>query len=503
MVADIQAIRGLAARGWSERQIARELHIARKTVHKYGEAAEVVPRYRQGEPRRRPVVSQVAPLIDRWLAADEQAPRKQRHTAHRIWERLTQEYGYRVAESTVRRYVRQAQAKAPAAFMPLTFEYGYAQADWGEAVVVIAGVRQQGIYFAIRLYASEDRFVQIFPTHQQEAMFEGHVRAFAHFGGAPHSILYDNDRVLVAKVGPGRVREEQPGFAALRAHYGFAADFCPPGVRGAHEKGSIENTIGWIRRNFLVPVPEAASWDALNAQLAQRCLAQREQHHSRTREPITALVAREQAHLLRLPAVAFPCCVVRLVQVNRYAMVTYDRCRYSVPTPLVGRTLTLKAYVDRIVVVDGERVVADHRRSYSRGEEVLQVAHYLDLLRQRPSTVAHARVFRALPAPYEVLRQWCLRQDPPATREFVAVLELWREFAGPVVTAALEQALAAGVYQAAAVRQLCVRAHPADAAPPPLPAVPATAGSRTAGTTLATPDLAQFDRLLVHGAGVA
>ena len=140
-VADIHAIRSLHARGWSERKIARELGIARETVHKYATAAEVQPRYRQARPRHKPVTDRVTGLIDQWLAADEQAPPKQRHTAQRIWERLTSDpYKYEIGASTVRLYVQRKRAKTPEAFMPLAFGFGHAQADWGAAEVVVAGV---------------------------------------------------------------------------------------------------------------------------------------------------------------------------------------------------------------------------------------------------------------------------------------------------------------------------------------------------------------------------
>ncbi len=490
-VADIHAIRSLHARGWSERKIARELGIARETVHKYATAAEVQPRYRQVRARHKPVTDRVTGLIDQWLAADEQAPPKQRHTAQRIWERLTSDpYKYEIGASTVRQYVRHKRATTPEAFVPLAFGFGHAQADWGEAEVVVAGVRQTAIFFVLRLDTSEDALVQIFPTQRTEAMYEGHRRAFEFFGAVPHTILYDNATTLVARVLRGRDRRETAGFLALRAHYGFAADFCQPGLKGAHEKGGVENGVGWARRTLLVPVPEAESWDALNEELARRCRDRRAKRHSRATGTVGEWAAREQAHLLPLPAVPVACCQIVLARVNRYAMVTYDRNRYSVPTGLVGRTLTLKAYVDHIEVADSGERVATHDRSYGCNEEVLAVEHYVDLLAQKPGAVVHGRVFRALGQPYAGFRSWCLAQTPPATREFVAVLRLWREFPADIVAAALAQSMAAGVYRAAAVRQLCLRARPEDAAPPPLQ-------GPWAATPPSIPDLAHFDQLLV------
>ncbi len=233
-VTDIYGIRSLRARGWSERHIAQELGIARKTVKKYAEAEDAQPRYRQRAPRAKPAIAPVRALIDQWLEDDKQAPPKQRHTAQRIWERLTTApYNYQLASSTVRLYVHQARSQHSEAFVPLAFGCGHAQADWGEAEVVVAGVRQDAIFFVLRLDTSEDAFVHIFPIQRTEAVYEGHVRAFAHFEGVPPTILYDNATTLVAHVLRGRDREETAGFLALRAHYGFAADFCQPGLKGA------------------------------------------------------------------------------------------------------------------------------------------------------------------------------------------------------------------------------------------------------------------------------
>jgi len=493
-VADIYGIRSLRARGWSERRIAQELGIARKTVKKYAEAEDAQPRYRQRTTRAKPAIAPVRALIDQWLEDDKQAPAKQRHTAQWIWERLTTPpYNYRIASSTVRLYVHQARCRHGEAFVPLAFGCGHAQADWGEAEVVVAGVRQDAIFFVLRLDTSEDAFVHIFPTQRTEAVYEGHKRAFAHFEGVPPTILYDNATTLVAHVLRGRDREETAGFLALRAHDGFAADFCQPGLKGAHEKGGVENGIGWARRNLLVPVPVAERWDALNAEVAARCRARRGKAHTRAAVTVGAVWVQEQAHLLSLPRVPFACCQVAVATVNRYAMVTYDRNRYSVPTALVGRSLTLKAFVERIEVVDGARVVATHPRSYARDREVLAVEHYVELLTRKPGAVAHGRIFGDLEEPYARLRAWCLAQTPPATREFVAVLRLWEEFGRAGVTEALVQAQAVGVYRAAAVRQLCLRARPENATPSPLDAawVPVVA--------MDAPDLRQFDRLLKGG----
>ena len=492
-VVDVQAIRSMHARGWSQRRIARELGLSRETVAKYVGAEEVQPRYRMRKARPAPVLEEVRPLIDQWLRDDEQAPRKQRHTAHRIWERLRSEpYEFGIGESTVRRYVRQARNKVAEAFLPLEFALGHAEVDWGEAEAVIGGQRESGIFFAMRLDGSQDALVQMFPTQKMETVYEEHRRAFEYFGGVPWQILYDNPRTLVARVGRGRQREEQPGFLALRAHYGFEAHFCMPGQEGAHEKGGIENMVGFARRNFLVPVPEAPSWDAANEQLWQQCLQRRERRHSREAGTIGDVFAREREHLLPLPAHPFPCCRVASATVDRHSRITCESNRYSVPTRLVGHVLNVKLYWDRIEVVDGEQVVATHPRLHGTGQESLQIEHYLDLLARKPSAVADTRVLRSLGEPFATLRARCVAQVPPANRDFIGILRLCGEFPTDVVAQAVTQALEAGIYRVDAVRQLCFRAMPDNTPPPPLEreGLPALA---------CTPDLSVYDLLLAAG----
>ena len=273
---DVEYIRKLnLVKRWSVRQTARRLGLSRNTVAKYLSASNPTPRYRQAIPRPRPVLGAFEGVIRLWLDEDKQRPRKQRHTAHRIYERLRDEYFFPGAESTIRKYVRTLKSPVPEAFLPLEYELGSeAQCDFGEADAILAGVQVTVHLFCMRLMAGTRSFVVAFPHEKSEAFYAGHAQAFEFFGGVPRRIRYDNLKVAVEKILGPRERTEQKGFVALRSHYLFESLYCLPGRKGAHEKGGVENLVGYSRRNYLVPLPEVKDFSELNALLTERCLAE-------------------------------------------------------------------------------------------------------------------------------------------------------------------------------------------------------------------------------------
>ena len=209
-------------------------------------------------------------VIDRILEDDLRRLRKQRHTAKRIFERLRDEYGFDGGYTTVKDYVREHRRQTKEMFVPLSHPPGHAQCDFGEALVVIGGVEQKAHCFVIDLPHSDGCFVKAYPAETTEAFLDGHVSALAFLGGVPQSILYDNTRLAVARIlGDGR-RQRTRAFTELQSHYLFEDRFGRPGK--GNDKGKVEGLVGYMRRNFLVPVPSFESFDALNAYLEQRCL---------------------------------------------------------------------------------------------------------------------------------------------------------------------------------------------------------------------------------------
>jgi transposase len=493
-----QIRRAFYIEGKSIRQIQRETGCHRKTIRKALEDS-AVPKYSRPESRSSPVLGPVKPIIDRWLSEDRDRPPKQRHTAKRIYERLTTEYGFGGAESTVRRYVGQRRKQTRAqVFIPLSYAPGQtAQVDFGQAQVIIAGEQLTGHLFCMRLGYSKQPFVTALPSQAQEAFFEGHVRAFDFLGGVPRNLVYDNLKAAVKRILEGRNREEQTTFIAFRSHYLFESQFCTP--RQAHEKGLVEGLVGYARRNWLVPIPEYATWDALNAYLLEKCRAEGRRRLRGMEVTIGEALIQEQAHLLPLPSRSCPCCTLRPARANGFGLVTFQTNRYSVPADHAHEALWLRAFVDRVEVSNGRQTLATHPRCYKREQDVLDPLHYLPLLEQRPGAWEQAKPIQEWrqrwPQVYDLYLA-ALRErlsTSQATREFVHILRLHEDHPEEIIAHALQQALDGHCYSADGVKQIVLRlTEPArDVAPLEADELPVPdVGPVT------WPEIEQFDRLL-------
>jgi len=366
--------------GRSIREIARILGHSRNTIKKYlFQDVFVEPKYTQTKEKNCPVLDPVKPIIDQWLAEDEQMPKKQRHSGNRIYERLVEEYGFTGGCSTVRNYVYEQRATQPEVFIPLEYEFGSnAQCDWGEALAIIGGKKTKLHLFCMTLSASGAPFVMVFPHERQEAFFEGHRQAFEFFGGIPQTLTYDNLKTAVKKVLTGHNRTEQNSFSALKAHYLFDSIFC--NVAKGNEKGKVEGLVGFGRRNFLVPLLEAKSYEELNEILKAKCTAYISKAKRRGNKLMADLFEQDQLKLQQLPAKPFPCCRYLELKVNSYSQIQLENNRYSVPTKYAYQKVQVQAYVDYIEIYFGGSLIARHNRSYDKGQEVSNLDHYLDVL---------------------------------------------------------------------------------------------------------------------------
>ncbi len=467
---DIHAIRVMHQRGVAKRSIARQLGVSRKTVDKYTAAEYVVPvspRLHLAQPRPAPKMDRWKPLIDRWLAQDEQAPRKQRRTARRMYRDLAAE-GAAVSEESVRRYVAARKgARAQEAFVPLEFAKGeMAQGDFGHAVVMLAGQQQQLPFFAIRLMASGVSFVKMYSHEKLEAILDGMVSALSFLGGVPAKCTFDNAGTLVHQVLAGGKRLQTPEFKALQAHYGFEAVFANLG-RG-NEKGGVENLVQWAQRNLFSPVPQASDLNQLNERLARQCLEDAKRRHRPEHGPLVAdLWEQEQSHLRPLPARPFPACRHRYVRVDKCLIADYDSAHYSAPAAYSRKTLMLRAFWDRIELEESGRLVAFHDRQ-PPGHSSLQLSHYLPVLERKPHAVSHAAVIAHGEPAIARYRDEFLAAQPEAYREMVAILGL-SEAAGLVrLRAALERASVCHAYDLASIQALLATDEP-EQAPAVLP----------------------------------
>src|SRR6266487_2559699 len=378
----------------SIRQIAREQHHSRRTIRKAIQHVHPQP-YLRTIPKPAPVFGAFQERVDELLTKNGTLPPKQRYTAHKIYETLVAE-GYQGSESHLRRYITQwkHEHRPPDLFLPLEFEPGQdAQCDWGEATAIIGGVRQIVQVFVLRLCYSRRTFVMTFPTQKQESFLYGHVQAFKHFGGVPVRISYDNLAPAVQLTmdkGTGRKRTENRIFVAFRSHYLFESHFCTPGA--GWEKGQVEHGVGFSRRNFLVPIPEAPSFEALNQVLLERCLEDDQRRVNRQSMTIGEAWEQERPYLHPLPPFEYDCCEMVTVRLTPYSQATFETNRYSVPVAKARREVTLKAYPFHVDIFEKGNLLAHHPRIYGKEQDIFDPLHYLSLLEQRPGALIFSRV---------------------------------------------------------------------------------------------------------------
>jgi transposase len=477
---DVELIKKMHERTHSIRDISRMTGWSRQTVRKTLAAPAMPPAYTITESRPSPVMDPYIDVVRRWIEDDESAPRKQRHTARRIFDRLVDEYGFAGAEVTVRQAVARIRGKRIEAYVPLEAPWGrIAQADFGGAVVMIGHKRVEVALFCMRAKASKVPFVVALPTERLEALLAGHVAAFEFFGGVFGEVWYDNAKTAVTKILSGPHRIEHERLSALRAHYLFDSHFCNP-ARG-NEKGSVENLVGYVRRNALVPHTRPfASMDALNAHLRAWCERERVRHSEAWEV--------ESAALSSLPTHPFSASVSRPVVVGKTSMVTVDRVRYSVPVTHVGRTLRSESFVDRVEFFEGHTRVAVHKRTYERGATVLELAHYLDALERKPRAALSCAALSSADPVFTTARDLALHTQD-GHRTFAAVLLLAREFGLPRLADALRTAIATGAVTPQRVRQIALNASHRVPAPVSVP--------HRLAIALPTADLTRYDELAV------
>jgi transposase len=446
--------RAVRVEGRSQRAVARDFGLSRETVRKMLEFA-VPPGYRRQQPVRRPKLGPWVGVIDAILDDDRQRPSKQRHTAKRIFDRLKEEHQFTGGYTIVKDYVHTAMLCGQEMFVPLVHPPGEAQADFGEALVVIAGVEQKAHYLAMDLPHSDDCFVAAFPAETTEAFLEGHVQAFAYFGAVPTRILYDNTKIAVARILGGEERQRTRAFSELQSYYLFADKFGRP-AKG-NDKGKVEGIVGYSRRNFMVPIPRANSWEELNAQLAERCRMRRERRLRGHQVTIGERFERDRAAMLPLPATPYEACDKVSARVSSLSLVRYRTNDYSVPTEYGHRQVWVKGYVHEVVIACASQVIAKHERSYERETVVFDPLHYLALLEQKTRALDQAAPLAAwqLPECFAQLRRLLeARLKKHGSREYVQVLRLMENFAAEEVTHAVEQALRLGTISFDAVRHL-------------------------------------------------
>jgi len=438
--------------GESKRSVCKRFEIHWGTLEKILGHAEP-PGYRIGRPRSKPKIEPFLPVIEEILEKDRSAPRKQRHTAVRLFHRLRDEYGHQGGYTTVKDAVRERAAHGREVFVPLSQPAGEAQADFGQAEAVIAGATVKVALFVMTLPHSDVVFCRAYPRECMETFLDGHRRAFEFFGGVPRRIAYDNARTSVTKFSGPRERELTKDFLRLVGHYLFVAHFCL--VRRPNEKGHVENLVGYARRNFLVPVPEAAGFEELNAKLDADCRRDLERTVDGEAGTKAERLERERASLLPLAAEAFEAGRVEQPKVNSLSLARFDRNDYSVPTQYAHRQVTAVGGIERVRFVIDEQVVAEHKRDWGRRRTSFDPVHYLALLERKPGALDFAKPLEGwvLPESLVVLRRRLEGEfGDDGRREFIKVLRVMEHASPQELAAAVEAALSFGACDSAAVR---------------------------------------------------
>jgi transposase len=412
----------------SKRAIARHFCVSRDSVDKMI-VYSVPPGYRRTAPIKRPKLDGFTEIIDAWLREDAERPRKQRHTAKRVLDRLRDEHGFTGGYTIVKAYLREHQRRSREMFVPL--------------------------HHVFDLPHSDACYVRAYPAATAEAWPDGHVHAFAFFGRVPLSVLYDNDRCLVTRILPDGTRKRATLFSGLLSHYVIEDRYGRPGK--GNDKGAVEGIVGWSRRNFMVPLPRFATWDDFNVWLDEQCRKRQAEILRGHQETIGERLQRDLEAMMPLPLAPFEACDQAPGRVSSQALVRYRTNDYSVPVAYGHRDVCIRGYVDQVVIGCGGEVIARHLRCYGREDMVFDPIHYLPLLEKKIGALDQAAPLAdwELPAEVHTLRRLMeARLLKAGRREYVQVLRLLETFELADLHVAVKTALRMGAVGFDAIKHL-------------------------------------------------
>jgi transposase len=443
--------------------VSKKLGVHRRMVREA--IGSAIPKARKKTKRPRFKLASAVTFIDQVLEGDRQAPRKQRHTARRIWERIGKEVpDCQIGARTVRQYVHERKHAlgigVEKVCVPQSYNWGVeAQVDWYEAYADLAGERIKLQVFSMRSMASGAAYHHAYLHATQQAFLEAHELAFAYFGGVFQKLRYDNLSSAVKKILRGFQREETARFVAFRSHWRFTAEFCTPAE--PQEKGGVEGEVGYFRRNHWVPVPALEQLDALNQHLLTSCREDESRCIAGHEQSVGAGTLIERSHLLPLVKEGMELAQTSFSDVNKLGCVAVLSNAYSVPLP-VGTQVQAKIHASTIELWHDGRCVARHERSYGKRQQVLDLEHYLAVLSRKPGALSGAtalvqqRQAGLWPASFDQIWQSLIERNGKSsgTRQMIELVKLRRQHGHDKLREAIEFALSSGCQDAAAIKHL-------------------------------------------------
>lgn len=384
--------------GRSRRNTAKELNIHPNTVKSNED--KINPKYTRIKPYKSPIQDKYIDIVKGILESDKTAPRKQRHTAKKIYERLKTKHNFEGSDRTVRAMVQKLKQKPSPKFIPLEFDAGQdAQVDFSDVIVTINGQKKKAHIFSMVLSYSGVCFAKIYERENTEAFLDGHVEAFKYFSGIPKRISYDNLTIAVIKVLEGKNRLLTDSINNLTNHYLFETNFCTP-AKG-NEKGIVEHHFRFIKHNWFVPVPEFNSWEDLNIYLLNKCEEDKSRTKAGSQRSIDEKYSQESEELISLPKVPYEACVVKACIVDNYSTICFKTNHYSIPVDFPERKVTVFSYYNKIVISDGTKIIATHERSYEKDNCIFDYKHYIKELIKKPNSIPYAKPLRHANLPEE------------------------------------------------------------------------------------------------------
>jgi transposase len=357
--------------------------------------------------RRQGKLSPYRNIVTKWLNDDKKAPHKQQHTAKRIFDRLKELYpdDFDARERSVRKFVADLRKELEMncdGFLPLEHPPGEAQADFGEARFIENGITYDGYYFSTSYPHSNGGHTQLFKSANQECLLEGMKSIFEHIGGVPTAIWFDNVSTVVKTIKGYGERDLTKGFLRFMMHHGFQSNFCNP--NSGHEKGSVENKVGYHRRNLFVPIPEFKDLKEFNKQLLLKCDQDMDRPHYKGYGLIKDLFKEDKLEFFKLPKVPFEVYIHEFAKADNYGKVKFDSRIYSASPDMAGRQVIVKAGAYDVEILDTDcHQIVRHKRLYGEEKESMYWIPYLELMSKRPTALKYTGLFQQLP---EILKEY-------------------------------------------------------------------------------------------------